>query len=362
MDRFNERLQFPSRLATKIYRQIAAIDAVKGQWRLVNTLSPQMVQRLQSSVLVTSTGASTRIEGSKLSDKQVQALFRKHRITKFRTRDEQEVGGYLEVLQTVFEHWNSIPFSESSILHLHQQMLQHSQKDARHKGTYKFGSNRVEARDETGQLVGIIFDPTPPHLVSKEMQELVAWTKQELEDDNFPTLLIIANFIFEFLAIHPFQDGNGRMSRILTNLLLLQSGYEFCPFVSHEKIIEDNKADYYIALNQTQQSWKSDNEDVSSWVLFFLKVLETQSQQALKLMIDEPTELFLSDLQNQVWEYANSVDTFSRKEVVEATGVNIRTVDYTLRKLIEMNKIERFGQGRATRYRIKITDHYPSYF
>jgi Fic family protein len=352
MNRFEKRLQFVARIATKIYSQIAKIDAAKGQWRLANTLSPQMIERLQSSVLVTSTGASTRIEGSKLSDKEVQALFQKHRITKFKTRDEQEVGGYLEVLQTVFEQWADIPFTENAIMSLHQQMLKHSKKDIRHKGTYKFGSNRVEARDETGKLVGVIFDPTPPHLVAKEMQELVEWTRQELEADNFPTLLIIANFIFEFLAIHPFQDGNGRLSRILTNQLLLQSGYEFCPFVSHEKIIEDNKADYYVALNQTQQSWKTDDEDISSWALFFLNVLEIQGEQALKLMTEEPTELFLSDLQKQVWDYANSVETFSRGEAIKATGLNPRTVDHTLRKLLDMNKLERFGQSRATRYKV----------
>ena len=352
MHRFEKRLSLPPKLATKIYGQIAAIDAVKGQWKLANTLSPQMVERLQTSVLVTSTGASTRIEGSKLSDKQVQALFRKHHITKFKTRDEQEVGGYLEVLQLVFEQWADIPFSESSILSLHSQMLGYSDKDVRHKGTYKFGSNRVEARDQDGALVGVIFDPTPPHLVAKEMQELIDWTKQELEEGNFPQLMIVANFVFEFLAIHPFQDGNGRLSRILTNLLLLQVGYEFCPFVSHEKIIEDNKADYYVALNQTQQSWKNDDEDVSPWLMFFLRVVEQQSQQALRLMTDEPTELFLSELQLQVWEFANSVESFSKGEVVAATGLNPRTVDHTLRKLVDMNKIERMGQGRATRYRI----------
>jgi Fic family protein len=353
MHRFEKRLQFPPRAATKIYGQIASIDAIKGQWRLANTLSPQMIQRLQTSVLVTSTGASTRIEGSKLSDKDVQALFRSQRITKFRTRDEQEVGGYLEVLGEVFENWADIPFTENAIMGLHQQMLRHSEKDARHKGGYKFGSNRVEARDQDGALVGVVFDPTPPHLVAKEMQELISWTKQELEGDTFPELLVIANFVFEFLAIHPFQDGNGRLSRILTNMLLLQSGYAFSPFVSHEKIIEDNKADYYVALNQTQQSWKTDAEDVSPWLLFFLEVVGTQSNAALKLMTDEPTELFLSDLQLQVWEFANTVETFSRKEVVEATGLNPRTVDHTLRKLVEMNKIERFGQARATRYRVK---------
>ncbi len=352
MQRFEKRLQFSAKLATKIYSQIASIDAIKGHWRIANTLSPQMAQRLQTSVLVTSTGASTRIEGSKLSDKDVQALFQKQRITKFKTRDEQEVGGYLEVLKTVFEHWSDIPFTESSILGLHQQILQYSEKDIRHKGTYKFGSNRVEARDQAGELVGVIFDPTPPHLVAKEMQELLDWTTKELAKDNFPTLLIIGNFIFEFLAIHPFQDGNGRLSRVLTNLLMLKAGYAFIPFISHEKIIEEHKADYYVALNKTQQSWKSDDEDLSPWILFFLKVVISQSQQALKLMTDEPTEVFLSELQLKVWEYANLVESFNRSEVVKATGLNPRTVDHTLRKLVEMNKIERFGQARATRYRI----------
>lgn len=133
-----------------------------------------MIQRLQTSVLVTSTGASTRIEGGKLSDKDVQALLRNQRVTKFRTRDEQEVGGYLELLEAVFESWRDIPFTENAILGLHQQVLRHSQKDARHKGGYKFGSNRVEARNQDGEFVGIVFDSTPPHLVAKEMQELIA--------------------------------------------------------------------------------------------------------------------------------------------------------------------------------------------
>ena len=354
MHRFEKRLTFASRTATKIYRQIATIDAAKGQWELANRLSPQMVERLRTSVLVTSTGASTLIEGSQLTDQDVQALFLKPSVAKFKTRDEQEVGGYIEVLQLVFEQWADIPFSQSVVLSLHQQMLGYSDKDVRHKGTYKFAPNRVEARGQDGTLVGVIFDPTPPHLVAKEMQELLDWTAQELAGENFPSLLVIANFIFEFLAIHPFQDGNGRLSRILTNLLLLQAGYGFCPFVSHEKIIEKRKADYYLALNQTQKSWKNADEDLSPWLGFFLSVLEQQSQQAIELMIDEPIELFLSQKQLQAWEYANSVETFSRSQMVTATQLNPRTVDHSLRKLVNMNKLERLGQGRATRYRIKM--------
>ena len=160
MHRFEKRLSLAPGPATQIYGQIAAIDAVKGHWQLANRFSPQVVERLQTSVLVTSTGASTRIEGSKLSDEQVQALFRRHRITRFKTRDEQEVGGYLEVLQRVFEQWADIPFSQSAILSLHSRMLGHSDKDARHKGALQVAVRmRVEARDRDSALVGVPIRP-----------------------------------------------------------------------------------------------------------------------------------------------------------------------------------------------------------
>ena len=352
MHRFAQRFQFTSALATTFYRHVAMLESVKRQWELTNTLSPQLIQRLQTSVLVTSTGASTRIEGSQLSDQQVRDLYQQHHITDFKTRDEQEVGGYLEVLQTIFEQWADIPLSENSILGLHQQMLRHAVKDARHRGCYKFGPNRVEAKDHTGTVVGIIFDPTPSYLVAKEMHELIDWTQQALADDHFPSLFIIANFVFEFLAIHPFQDGNGRLSRLLTNLMLLQAGFQYCPFVSHERIIEDNKADYYLALNQTQQHWKTANEDLTPWLHFFFSMLEIQGQQALQLMTQQPTALFLSDKQNQIWNYIQTVDSVSRGEIIRATGLNSRTVDHTLRKLLNMHQLERYGQGRATRYRL----------
>ncbi|MEM6405646.1 MAG: Fic family protein [Pseudomonadota bacterium] len=355
MHRFAKRFQFPAALATTFYRHVATLESIKGQWQLTNTLSPQIIQRLQTSVLVTSTGASTRIEGSQLSDQQVQDLYQQQHITRFKTRDEQEVGGYIEVLQTIFEQWRHIPLSENTILGLHQQMLQHAVKDARHRGSYKFGPNRVEAKDHTGTVVGIIFDPTPPYLVAKEMHELIDWTRQALSDDQLPALFIIANFVFEFLAIHPFQDGNGRLSRLLTNLMLLQAGFQYCPFVSHEKIIEDNKADYYLALNQTQQHWKTDNEDITPWLRFFFSMLETQGQQALQLMTEQPTALFLSDKQNQIWNYIQTVGSVSRGEIIRATDLNSRTVDHTLKKLLNMRKLARYGQGRATRYRLMQT-------
>jgi Fic family protein len=354
MDRLSKRLQFDAASTQQFYEQISKIDAIKGQWILNNTLSPQIVKRLQHSVLITSTGASTRIEGSQLSDDDIVELFDEMRIKKFKTRDQQEVAGYMELLHKVFEAHKDISFTESGILHFHNEMMRYSEKDQFHKGKYKKQSNRVEARDEKGELVGVIFDPSPPYLVQKEMTELIQWMSAALKE-NFPhPLLTIANFIFEFLAIHPFQDGNGRLSRILTNFLLLQQGYEFIPFVSHEKIIEENKADYYLALNKTQKKWKTKKEDMCPWMSFFLSVIHKQSELAIDLLKKEPIEVFLSEKQLLVWQFALKATTFSRKEVIESTKLSPRTAEEAVKKLLKMKKIERFGEGRATRYRIRL--------
>ena len=353
LERFEKRFMLKPKELTKLYRLISEIDAVKNQWHLAQSLTPQMVQRLQTSVIITSAGASTRIEGSQLSDAEVKELYNKHRITSFKSRDEQEVGGYLDVLELVFDDPFAIEFSESSIRALHAKVLDYSNKDQHHKGGYKLASNRVEARDAAGKIIGIIFDPTEPYLVPKEMSELVAWTVFAFEEGEYPPLLIIANFLFEFLAIHPFSDGNGRLSRILTNLLLLQQDYAFAPFISHERIVEANKADYYLALNQAQRSWKSEQEDLSSWFTFFLQVVSEQASQALTLLSTKPTELFLTVSQQAILNYATSSQEFSRLDLMNALSMKRSTADYSLRRLVAMDKLERIGLGRATRYLLK---------
>ena len=350
--RLEKRLHFSSEDTEEVYRLIAKTDAIKGQWKLSDKLSPQLITSLQKSVLITSTGASTRIEGSKLTDEEVRELLSKFRIKKFKTRDEQEVAGYLELLQQVFDAWDSVPFNENTILGFHSQLMKYSEKDSSHKGNYKPSSNRVEARDNSGNLLGIIFDPTPPHLVSKEMHELVTWTQKALNKKTKHPLLIIANFCFEFLAIHPFLDGNGRLSRILTNFLLLKSGYIYVPFVSHEKFIEDSKAEYYLALNSVQKTWKTEHENISPWILFFLKTVLSQSEQALNILTQESIEVYLSEKQTQVWQFALSKDIFSRSDTIEATGLNHRTIEQSIKKLVTMNALERLGEGKGTRYRV----------
>jgi Fic family protein len=352
-NRFTKRLDFSGANGRKIVKLVAEISSNQSRFKVQSNLSPQMIERLTKSVLITSSGASTRIEGSMLSDQEVKELYSKQNIKKFKSRDEQEVVGYLELLYLVFESWKSIKFGENVIKQFHGILLGHSEKDTRHKGNYKFGSNRVEARDGDGNIVGIIFDPTPPNLVSLEMQSLVDYTIQELAEADFHPLIIIGNFIFEYLAIHPFQDGNGRSSRALTNLLMLQSGFGFMPYISHEKIIEENKIEYYKALNQSQKSWKTEEEDISSCMLFFLEVVKTQSINAVKLIENkENMELILTQKQLLVWDAISLSDrSLSRSEIEKITQINVETIRQTITKLIKLDKIIRLGMGNGTTYK-----------
>ena len=350
--RFNTRVSFDPSDTEKIFTLISSIDIVKGQWRLTQKLSPQMIKRLTQSVLITSAGSSNRIEGNKMTDEEIKNLYSKLRIKKFKDRDEQEVAGYLEMLQVVFESFSSINLTEGTVLQFNGEILKYTDKDKGNRGKYKFGSNQVLAKDAQGNIVQVIFDPTPPYLAPKETRELVEWTNWALEIGFKHPLIIIANFIFEFLAIHPFEDGNGRTSRVLTNLLLLKQGYDFVPFVSHEQIIESSKVDYYMALNKTQRTWKQTQENISPFVIFFLEVVNQQAQKALQILSQDDTQSFLSEKQNQVWQYALSVGTLSRKDVINATNLNPRTVEESIKKLLNMNKLEKIGQSSATRYKV----------
>ncbi|CAN5711028.1 Fic family protein [soil metagenome] len=352
--RLSKRLRLSPDLTETIYAMIAEIDTVKNTYTLTNRLLPQTIERLTQSVIVTSTGASNRIEGNRLTDVQVEALYRNLRIKSFRTRDEQEVAGYIEMLERIFENYRNIPITESHVLQLHKDMLAHSDKDEGHKGRYKFGPNRVEARDRTGKVVGIIFEPTPPHLTEKEMRDLIDWYTWARKAEFKHPLILIANFVFEYLAIHPFQDGNGRTSRLLTNLMLLQSGYAFSTLVSHERLIEESKAEYYLALNQTQRAWKKKREDISPWLCYIFPVFLKQARAAHRLLESDQFEYALSEKQLTFWQWAQNLASkeFSRATAITALGFPPRTIEQITKKLLDLKKLEQIGQGRATRYRV----------
>jgi Fic family protein len=335
-----------------VWQKIASIDELKGQWLGGARFSARVLGNLKKTILVTSTGASTRIEGAKLSDEDVEKLMRGISIQQFADRDLQEVQGYYELLDNVFSAWKYLRFSEGLIKHFHQELLKYVEKDIRHRGEYKHQENKVQMIDEAGQSIGILFDTTPAYLTPKEMQELVEWTVQALDEKIHHPLLVIANFLVEFLHIHPFQDGNGRLSRVLTNLLMLQAGYAYMPYASHEKIVEDNKPEYYLALRQSQKTFKTTEEDILPWLDFFLDMVHQQAQIANNLLAAESFEKTFSPAQQKIWTYLQNTGETVPKELEENLEIPRSTVNQVLRKLLELGKIERLGKGRAVRYKI----------
>ena len=347
-NRFDQRLEH---IPANIVSKIAQIDELKGRWISGAQLSPQVLGRLKRSVLITSTGASTRIEGARLSDEDIEKMMRGINMQKFTNRDKQEVKGYYELLENIFNSWKKLRFNESTIKHFHKELLKYVEKDALHRGEYKKQENKVYMVDDLKNPIAVLFNTTPPYLTPKEMQELTEWTQNALKEKKYHPLLIISNFIVEFLAIHPFQDGNGRLSRVLTNLFLLKEGYLYMPYVSHEKLVEDNKPEYYVALRKSQKTFKTKHEDIVAWLDFFFTIFLKQSQMAVELLSKENIEKLLSKKQLAVWQYLQKVEEVATGEIVKKAKIVRPTVKQALDTLLRLKKIERVGLGRSTRYR-----------
>jgi Fic family protein len=345
--KFDYRIKSPE---PHIVALLAEIDGIRGEFKSGLRMTPQAVTTLRKSVIITSAGASTRIEGAKLNDREVEKIMQGLTVSKFADRDSQEVQGYLETLQNVFESYKTLPPRQGVIGLLHRELLKYSTKDELHRGIYKREENTVGIKDENGAVVKILFETTPAWLVQKEMTELVDWTHEALEQNRFLPLLIIANFIVEFLKIHPFQDGNGRLSRVLTNLLLLRSGYQFVQYVSHEQLVEKRKDEYYLALRKSKETFKTDHDTISPWLNFFFSVVKEQATKALAYLEEEKIEDTLSPKHYEVWKYISSVGEVNVSEIAKETQIALGTVKQAIERLLELGKIKRMGQGRATRY------------
>ena len=342
------------RITPEILRLIARIDEFKGAWRALGTLAPDRLSALRRVATVESIGSSTRIEGSKLSDRDVEKLLSNVAIQSFETRDEQEVAGYAELMDLVFSAWRDIPFDENHVKQLHQILLRHSEKDSRHRGQYKTHSNSVAAFDEDGVQIGIVFETASPFDTPRLMAELVTWVNRERDQAQLHPLLIIAIFIVVFLEIHPFQDGNGRLSRVLTTLLLIQTGYAYVPYSSLESVIELNKEAYYLALRQTQGSIRTDAPDWQPWLVFFLRSLAEQVRRLEKKVEREKIVLAaLPELSLQIVELAREHGRVTIGDAIRLTGASRNTLKQHFRKLVEHGHLSQQGSGRGVWYELR---------
>ena len=333
---------------------IARIDEFKGAWRALGTLAPDRLSALRRVATIESIGSSTRIEGSKLSDRDVEKLLSNLEIKSFATRDEQEVAGYAELMNLVFSSWQDIPFTENHVKQLHQILLRHSEKDARHRGGYKIHSNSVAAFDETGAQIGIVFETATSFDTSRLMTELLTWVNQERDAARLHPLLIIALCIVVFLEIHPFQDGNGRLSRVLTTLLLLQAGYAYVPYSSLESVVEQSKEAYYLALRQTQGTVRTESPNWQPWLVFFLRSLAEQVRRLEKKVERERIILAtLPELSLQIVEFSREHGRVTIGEAIKLTGVSRNTLKQHFRNLVERGHLNRQGSGRGVWYELK---------
>jgi Fic family protein len=341
-------------ITPEILSLIAGIDEFKGAWRALGTLAPDRLAALRRVATIESIGSSTRIEGSKLSDREVERLLSNLEIKAFATRDEQEVAGYAEVMDQVFSSWQDIPFTENHIKQLHQVLLRYSDKDTRHRGNYKTHSNSVAAFDEKGTRIGIVFQTATPFDTPRLMTELVVWVNQERESGQLHPLLIIAIGIVVFLEIHPFQDGNGRLSRVLTTLLLLQAGYAYVPYSSLESVVEQSKEAYYLALRQTQGTIRTETPNWQPWLVFFLRSLTGQVTRLEKKVEREKIVMAaLPELSLRIVEFAREHGRVTIGEIIKLTGTSRNTLKQHFRALVERGTLNQHGSGRGVWYDLR---------
>jgi Fic family protein len=338
-------------ITPEILGLIARIDEFKGAWRALGILAPERLSALRRVATIESVGSSTRIEGSRLSDREVERLLTNLRIGTFATRDEQKVAGYAELMEMVFSSWQDITLTENHIKQLDRDLLVHSETDAWHRGSYKTTSNSVVAFDENGGQIGVVFETATPFDTPRLMTELVTWMQEERGAQRLHPLLLIGVWVVVFLEIHPFQDGNGRLSRVLTTLLLLQAGYAYVPYSSLESVIEQSKEAYYLALRQTQGTIRSEAPNWQPWLVFFLRSLAEQVRRLNEKVEREKLVLApLPELSLQIVEFAREHGRVTMGEAIRLTGASRNTLKQHFRALVERGYIKRYGSGRGSWY------------
>ena len=341
-------------ITPEILKLVAEIDEFKGRWTVMQSLAPDKLISLRRVAKIESVGSATRIEGSKLSDAEVGKLLSGRRSKTFASRDEEEVAGYADAMDMIFEGYEAIASTEKHIERLHGVLLKYSSRDRGHRGQYKKVANHVEAFGPGGKSLGVVFETATPLETPGWMNDLVDWFNHAVEEGSHHPLILIGIFIVVFLAIHPFKEGNGRLSRVLTTLLLLRAGYGYVPYSSMESVVEQNNDRYYLALRQTQQTIRKAKQNWEVWLVFFLKTMAKQKDYlAAKIEEEQALRSSLPRLARQILELAKTRGEVTVKEIEDSTGANRNTIKVHVKKLAEQQYLLQVGKGRGARYTMK---------
>ena len=342
------------KITSQMLAQIAELDEFKGAWTGFSSLRPEQLKALKRVSTIESIGSSNRIEGNKLSDAEVEKLLSRINRKSFKSRDEEEIAGYAELMDTVFDNYTVIPLSENYIKQLHRILLKYTGKDARHRGEYKKISNSIAAYDSGGKEIGIVFEAASPFDTPRFMEELTEWMRKNLDDPFLHPLIVIGVFVVHFLAIHPFQDGNGRLSRALTAMLLLKKGYDYVSYSSIESIIEASKEGYYRALRRTQKYIWSGKVNYETWLSFFLTALQKQKrhlESKIKTMTGD--DIKLTRNQKAILELFDGNQELGSSEIAAKLDMNIETVKKNLKSLTDSGYLLKHGATKGAWYEVK---------
>ncbi len=344
----NEVYNFKLKIDWKLINLISEIDRFDANWTAIERREGQSLKELKSIATVRSVGASNRIEGNRMSDEEVDVLLQKIDITKLTDRDSQEVVGYFEVLDLISESYENISVTESHIKSLHNSLMKYSAKDEWHKGNYKLQSNAVEASFPDGTQQ-IIFQTTEAGFATEDaIRALLNWYNSETE---VHTLIKVASFVYDFLSVHPFQDGNGKLSRLISTLLLLKNGYKWIQYVSFEHEIENRKNEYYQVLRSCQA--QRPHEDVTVWIQFFLNCLSNIQSQLLTKLQKTGMETQLSPKEKSIYSIIQNRPNIQSGKIAEKLAIPAPTVKRILSELLNKGLIEKQGSGRNVSYTIK---------
>ena len=344
----NRVYNFKLNIDWKLINLISEIDRFDANWTAIERKEGQNLKELKSIATVRSVGASNRIEGNKMSDEEVDVLLQEIDFAKLTDRDSQEVVGYFEVLDLISESYEGISVTENYIKSLHNTLMKYSAKDQWHKGNYKMHSNAVEASFTDGTRQ-IIFQTTEAGFATEDaIRQLINWYNSETE---VHPLIKVASFVYDFLSIHPFQDGNGRISRLISTLLLLKTGYKWIQYVSFEHEIENRKNEYYQVLRSSQA--QRPNEDVTDWIMYFLNCLSNIQSQLIVKLQKSGIETQLSFKGKSIYAIIQNRPNIQSGEISEKLAIPAPTVKRILSELLNKGLIEKQGKGRNVSYTIK---------
>lgn len=345
MRQFDYRKKWEKLLTPKTVSYLAQIHEFKGEQTLFIEAQKDTLTQLVKIARIQSTEASNKIEGIYTSDERLKALVQDS--TRPRTRNEREIAGYRDVLNTIHESYDYIPLKPSMILQLHRDLFKFEGYDI--GGKYKAADNIIEEEDDKGNKF-VRFQPMPAWETPEAMDILCDAFDTALATEQIDPLLLIPMFILDFLCVHPFNDGNGRMSRLLTLLLMHRSGYIVGKYISIEKLIEKTKEEYYESLQQSSFGWYEEQNDYEPFVHYMLGIIVAAYREfssRVKLLTTEK----MSKPERVKEIIRGTVGTITKSEILErCPDISQMTVQRALAELLETEQIVKIGGGRYTKY------------